>query len=53
MSRKEIGAGRRRKDNFDICAKYAGKREASLMFDKVHFMTADIWQIVTLPKKID
>ena len=23
------------------------------MFDKVHFMTADIWQIVTLPKKID
>ena len=23
------------------------------MFDKVQIMTADIWQIVTLPKKLD
>ena len=27
-------------------------RKEGGMFDKVHFMTADIWQIVTLPKKL-
>ena len=53
MSRKEIGAGGRRNDNVKVCAKYAGKRKASFMFDKVHFMTADILQIVTLPKTLD